>query len=97
MIGVRLCAVASDSAGEGIGLKMPRCNEKHLRSLLKDWKDYYNRGRTHSSLGPGIPDSSVAFLAARPSRHQIPYDQRAIAKPVLGGLHREYRIARAAA
>src|SRR6516225_10623517 len=30
-------------------------NERHLRSLLKEWVTHYNRGRPHASLGPGIP------------------------------------------
>jgi putative transposase len=31
-------------------------NDRHLRSLLKEWVTHYNRGRPHASLGPGIPD-----------------------------------------
>lgn len=34
-------------------------NERHLRSLIKEWKDNYNRGRPHSSLGSGIPDAAL--------------------------------------
>jgi hypothetical protein len=31
-------------------------SEAHLRSILKSWVEHYNRGRPHSSLGPGVPD-----------------------------------------
>ena len=30
--------------------------ELHLRRTLKLWVDHYNKGRPHSSLGPGIPE-----------------------------------------
>ena len=72
-------------------------NERHLRSLLKEWKDHYNRGRSHSSLGPGIPDAVAVKPAVEESRHVIPRDQRVVAKSVLGGLHHEYRLERIAA
>ena len=29
-------------------------NEAHVRRTLKLWAEHYNRGRPHSSLGPGI-------------------------------------------
>lgn len=72
-------------------------NERHLRSLLKEWKDHYNRGRPHSSLGPGIPDAASVLPAVEASRHVLPNDQRVIAKSVLGGLHHEYRLEKIAA
>jgi len=28
-------------------------NERHLRRILKEWVAHYNRGRPHSTLGPG--------------------------------------------
>jgi transposase InsO family protein len=31
-------------------------NERHLRTIVKFWTKHYNRGRPHSSLGPGFPD-----------------------------------------
>ena len=57
----------------------------------------YNRGRPHSSLGPGIPDTDAALPAVEESRHVIPRDQRVVTKSVLGGLHHEYRLERIAA
>jgi len=72
-------------------------NERHLRSLVKEWKDHCNRGRPHSSLGPGIPDTDAALPAVEESRHVIPRDQRVVTMSVLGGLHHEYRLERIAA
>jgi len=31
-------------------------SEAHIRQTLKCWVAHYNRGRPHSSLGPGTPD-----------------------------------------
>ena len=72
-------------------------SEKHLRRLLTEWRDYYNRARPHSSLGPGLPSTTVE-PPMKPDQHrrQLP-DQRAVASwPVLGGLHHDYRLSRVA-
>jgi putative transposase len=70
-------------------------NEDHLRRVLNAWVSHYNRGRPHTSLGPGILDG----LAATPvlDSHRIPDGYRVVAAPVLGGLHHEYRLERVAA
>ena len=69
-------------------------NEKHLRLILREWVEHYNRGRPHSSLGPGIPDPADGLpVAAQPDRHRLPPGSRVVSKPVLGGLHHEYRLA----
>src|SRR5437899_11644866 len=31
-------------------------NERHLKMTIKEWGTHYNRGRPHSSLGPGLPE-----------------------------------------
>ncbi len=72
-------------------------NERHLRWVLRGWVAHYNKGRPHSSLGPGIPDLCVIPQPPGTSRHQIACDHRVIATPVLGGLHHEYRLAKVAA
>jgi len=51
-----------------------------------------NRGRPHASLGPGIPDPAHDWLAPPSSGHRIRDGYRVVAKPVLGGLHHEYRL-----
>ena len=30
-------------------------SEWHVRPILREWVGHYNRGRSHASLGPGIP------------------------------------------
>lgn len=71
-------------------------NERHLRGILREWVAHYNKARPHLSLGPGIPDPSVALQAAGASRHQVPRDHRVVATPVLGGLYHEYRLGKVA-
>ncbi len=72
--------------------------EKHLRVLLSEWVEHYNRSRPHSSLGPGIPDPREGFPAPlAENRHEIPEGHRVVAKPILGGLHHEYRLEKTAA
>lgn len=72
-------------------------NERHLRSLLKEWVSPYNRGRPHSSLGPGIPDPEPSFERVTQLGHRIPMDHQVVAKAILGGLHHEYKLERRAA
>ena len=66
-------------------------NERHLRFVLREWMAHYNKGRPHASLGPGIPDVPLDALA-RDNGHRIPDGHRAIAAPILGGLHHDYRL-----
>ena len=67
-------------------------NERHVRNVLQEWVAHYNRGRPHASLGPGIPDPPHDRVAPASSDHQVRDGHRIIAKPVLGGLHHEYRL-----
>jgi putative transposase len=71
-------------------------NASHLRRTLREWICHYNTGRPHRSLGPGIPDQ-VSQLPAPRKHADRPYrGSRVIAKPILGGLHHEYRWENAA-
>jgi putative transposase len=65
-------------------------SEDHLRSVLREWIAHYNRGRPHASLGPGIPEGSAAIPVLNDRR--IPDSCRVVAKPILNGLHHEYRF-----
>ena len=71
--------------------------ERHLRSLLKEWVAHYNQSRPHSSLGPGIPEPSNLLPLPSSGRHTLPEGSRVMARPVLGGLHHEYRLEKVAA
>jgi hypothetical protein len=70
-------------------------SESHLRSILTSWVEHYNRGRPHSSLGPGVPDPPdiLATVWKPESRHRLGEGVAVLAKSVLGGLHHEYSMA----
>jgi putative transposase len=72
-------------------------SEGHLKKVLASWMAHYNRGRPHSSLGPGIPDPRLVDLPVKPSGHRLPLGHRVLSSPILGGLHHEYRVQRLAA
>jgi transposase InsO family protein len=69
--------------------------ERHLRVILREWITHYNRGRPHSSLGPGLPDPPSDRRVAS-NGHRVPDGDRVVATPILGGLHHEYRLEAAA-
>ncbi len=65
--------------------------ESHLRSITRNWVTHYNKGRPHSSLGPGIPDPPPDLpVALQTHRHRIPNHLKVMAHPILSGLHHEY-------
>jgi putative transposase len=72
-------------------------SERHLRRVLTSWMSHYNRGRPHSSLGPGVPDPRLNGLRVKRCGHRLPLDHRVVATPILGGLHHEYGLQRLAA
>jgi transposase InsO family protein len=69
--------------------------QRHLRTILREWIRHYNRGRPHSSLGPGLPDPPPDRVVAS-TGHKLPGDHRVVVTPILGGLHHEYRLEPAA-
>jgi putative transposase len=71
-------------------------SEAHLRAILKSWIEHYNRGRPHSSLGPGVPGPpNAAVVIARQSnfRYWLEEGVAVRSKSILNGLHHEYSIA----
>ncbi len=72
-------------------------NDRHLRRILQERVAHYNRGRPHSSLGPGIPEPAGGVPVPEISGHRIPCGHRVVGNPVLGGLHHEYRLEKVAA
>jgi len=58
-------------------------SEKHLLSVLREYASYHNEGRPHQGLDQRVP--------AGPANDNTPGEGRVIARPVLGGLHHEYR------
>jgi transposase InsO family protein len=57
-------------------------NEQHLRSILKDFADYYNQERPHRTLSLDTPTPVPRPLVGR-----------ICSRPILGGLHHAYRRA----
>ena len=72
-------------------------NERHLKMTVEEWRIHYNRGRPHSSLGPGVPESNLERVPASGHRHKLPAGYRIAKRSVLGGLHHEYRLVKEAA
>ena len=71
--------------------------ERHLRSLLDEWVAHYNQSRPHSSLGPGIPEPANLLPLPSSGKHRLPEGSRVMGRPVVGGLHHEYRLEKVAA
>lgn len=67
-------------------------NERHLRMTLRSWVRHYDKGRPHSSLGPGIPEKALDPPLRLPKihRHRLRRECKIRAKQILGGLHHEY-------
>lgn len=75
-------------------------SESHLRAILKIWVEHYNRGRPHSSLGPGVPGppSTTAAIARQSNfRHRLGEGVAVRSKSILNGLHHEYSVVPAVA
>jgi len=72
-------------------------NERHLKMTVTEWVIHYNRGRPHSSLGPGLPEPNQSEARASDHRHKMPSGYRVVKTSVLDGLHHEYRLVKEAA
>jgi putative transposase len=72
-------------------------NERHLNIIGKQWMAHYNRGRPHSSLGPGFAERTEESVPASGHRHELPAGYRVAKRSVLGGLHHEYFLVKEAA
>src|SRR5262249_26438725 len=73
-------------------------NERHPYHIVHELVAHYNEGRPRMSLGPGIPQPRPALpVPPQAPRHQMPTDQRVVARSVLGGLHHDYGLERRAA
>jgi putative transposase len=73
-------------------------SENQVRHLLAEWVRYYNTGRPHMALGPGIPQPPASLPVPRHEpRPRMTQHLRVVAHPVLGGLHQDYRLEEKAA
>ncbi len=72
-------------------------NQRHLGMIVREFVSHYNRGRPHSSLGPGMPEPQQAAVPAGSRPHQLPSGYGVTCTLVLGGLHHEYGLKKEAA
>jgi len=67
--------------------------ENHVRSIVHAWVPHYNASRPHMALGPGIPQPPPPLpVVLQAHRHHLPEHVRVVARPILGGLHHDYRL-----
>ena len=109
-LGVRILrtplqAPMANSVGERFGGTLRRecldylipLSERHLKLTWRDWTIHYNRGRPHTSLGPGFPEPGQESVPASAHKHRWPIGYGVAKTSVLGGLHHEYRLVKEAA
>jgi putative transposase len=61
-------------------------NERHLQRIIGEYVDYFNCARPHQGIGQRIPDPrEEEEIGLEESRNRI------VGRPVLGGLHHDYR------
>jgi putative transposase len=73
-------------------------DQKHLRTILREWVHHYNHGRPHRSLGPGLPIAASRPARLSPiNRHQVPQGWKVTKRSILSGLHHEYELKKVAA
>ena len=69
----------------------------HLWRILAEWIRHFNTARPHSALGPGLPDPPDGLpVQLQAHRHRLLPSTRVSSRPILGGLHHEYGLQRAA-
>jgi putative transposase len=71
-------------------------HELHLKRILSEWIMHYNHRRPHMSLGPAIPAPLHPSPPQNGNRYLIPADHIIQKTAVLGGLHHEYSLEKAA-
>lgn len=64
-------------------------SEEHLRRTSERFVSHYNEERVHQGID-GIPTLGPGVVLARDSPSE---SNRLVAKPILGGLHHDYRLA----
>jgi len=72
--------------------RMEFCRRSDRVRTRMAWMAHCNRGRPHSSLGPGVPDPHCALQPPQRRRHHFDRRVSIVSRPVLGGLHHQYGV-----
>ena len=71
-------------------------SQNHLYKIMKEYVNYYNHDRPHSSL-LNFPAKSRHIPRNKDKhRHHLPSNTKTISRPILGGLHHDYCLKKAA-
>jgi putative transposase len=69
--------------------------EHHLQRFLYEWVPHYNAGHPHMSLGPGFPQPPSSLpVSLQAHRHRLREHLHVVVRPILGGLHHDYGLAK---
>ena len=79
-------ALAPETANEANQILL--LGERHLRRLLREYVAYFNESRPHQGIGQAIPKRANSA-----SNDNIVAAGNVVARPILGGLHHDYRWA----
>jgi|ERR1700693_5822919 len=71
-------------------------NERHLKLILRPWVAHFNHGRPHMSLGLAMPAPLLTAPPKSTQRHSVPDGHVIRSTAILGGLHHEYSLEKAA-
>jgi transposase InsO family protein len=69
---------------------------RHRKLILKPWVAHFNPGRPHRSLGPAMPAPWHSPPPKSTQRHRVPDGHVIRSTTILGGLHHEYSLEKAA-
>jgi hypothetical protein len=61
--------------------------DKHVRRVIREYCEFFNRARPHQGLDQQIPEPSDAVYLPEHARREV------IGLPVLGSLHHDYQWA----
>ncbi len=60
-------------------------NDRHLGRLVAQYREYFNQARPHQGTGQRVPGKEAAMI--------VDITKSILARPLFGGLHRDYRRA----
>src|SRR5258708_25208072 len=62
--------------------------EGHLRAVVREWAEHYNRARPHMALGSSVPEPNELYPAPMlEHRHRLTEGAHVVSTPFLAGAH----------